>query len=73
MTAQRVESVTDAENASAPEFDPLDDTPRCPRELWRNPNQCEDINNLMFPYAGRNHSTLTDNQGFVLHANPLIK
>ncbi len=54
-------------------FDPLSDTPQCSRDQWNNPNACPDITNLMFPFAGNNHTNITENQSFVVHANPLVK
>jgi hypothetical protein len=51
----------------------LDDTPFCPSNQWRNPGNCPDIQNLMFPFAGNDHANVTDDQAFVLHANPLVK
>lgn len=54
-------------------YDPLDDTGECDASGWRNPSRCPDINNLMFPFAGRSHTDITDAQGAVLHANPLVK
>jgi hypothetical protein len=53
--------------------DPLGDTPFCPSNQWRNPGNCPDIQNLMFPFAGNDHANVTDDQAFVLHANPLVK
>jgi hypothetical protein len=53
--------------------DPLADTPACAPNLWRNPGQCPDITNLMFPFAGDDHMVLTGDQGEVIHANPLVK
>ena len=53
--------------------DPLSDTPSCPSQQWGNPNNCPDINNLMFPFAGNGHTQISDEQSFVIHANPLVK
>jgi hypothetical protein len=53
--------------------DPLEDTPSCPSTQWDNPARCPDITNLMFPFAGNDHMTLTRDQGDVIHANPLVK
>jgi hypothetical protein len=54
-------------------FDPLDDTDQCQRRQWDNPERCPDINNLMFPFAGDAHATISEAQTSVLHANPLVK
>jgi hypothetical protein len=53
--------------------DPLSDTPSCPSNQWNNPNNCPDINNLMFPFAGNAHTQISDEQSSVIHANPLVK
>ena len=49
--------------------DPLPDTPQCNRIS----TDCPDLDNLMFPYAGASHVTLTPNQQFVLQVSPLTK
>ena len=54
-------------------YDPLSDTPECGRQQWNNPNGCPDIRNLMFPFAGNDHSTISDAQAGVVHTNPLVK
>jgi len=53
-------------------FDPLEDTPRCARGT-RFPNNCPDLNNLIFPLAGIDHTGVTANQSFVIQVNPLTK
>lgn len=53
-------------------FDPVLDTPRCTRPS-DFPDNCPDINNLMFPLAGISHTELTPGQIFTLQANPLTK
>lgn len=50
-------------------YDPLPDTPQCSRIS----EQCPDLDNLMFPYAGASHVTITPDQQFVLQVNPLTK
>ena len=50
-------------------FDPLQDTPEC----GRISASCPDVNNLMFPFAGITHTEVSDEQGFVVGANPLTK
>ena len=50
-------------------FDPLPDTPECARISL----QCPDIDNLMFPYAGASHVSVTPDQEYVVKANPLTK
>ena len=54
-------------------YDPIGDTAQCSANQWNNPNACPDINNLMFPFAGNNHTTISQGQASVLQANPLIK
>ncbi len=54
-------------------FDPIDDTPQCPRQQWGNPGNCPDITNLMFPFAGNDHSAISNGQSTIIHANPLVK
>ena len=51
--------------------DPLPDTPFCPRQSF--PNNCPDLNNLMFPFAGITHRDVTPGQQFVVKSNPLTK
>lgn len=51
--------------------DPLNDTPECRRRDF--PDNCDDLNNLMFPYAGISHTEVSADQAFVLKANPLTK
>lgn len=51
-------------------FDPLSDTPECRSGF---PSACPDLNNLMFPYAGSDHTTLRAGQYWMLNANPLTK
>ncbi|MEM1348551.1 MAG: M12 family metallo-peptidase [Myxococcota bacterium] len=53
-------------------FDPLDDTTQCPLGT-SFPNACPDLNNLMFPLAGIDHTEVTPNQSFVIQVNPLTK
>ena len=50
-------------------FDPLPDTPTCNRISL----DCPDIDNLMFPFAGASHVSITPNQQYVLQVNPLTK
>jgi hypothetical protein len=52
-------------------YDPIDDTPECSGSSF--PNNCDDINNLMFPYAGIENRELTEGQSWVLQVNPLTK
>ena len=54
-------------------FDPLSDTRECAPNLWSNPGRCPDISNLMFPFAGRANTAISDAQSSVIHANPLVK
>ena len=49
--------------------DPIADTPEC-QQL--SPN-CPDINNLMFPFAGKEHTIISADQSFVLGVHPLTK
>lgn len=51
------------------QHDPLDDTPECQRISLN----CPDVNNLMFPFAGKNHTIVTPAQSFVLGVHPLTK
>ena len=51
--------------------DPLQDTPRCARQDF--PDGCADLTNLMFPFAGIDHTEVTPGQGFVIQSNPLTK
>lgn len=51
--------------------DPLADTPQCSPNQF--PNNCPDLNNLMFPLAGISHTTVTANQSYVIGVNPLTK
>ncbi len=51
--------------------DPIDDTPECSGGSF--PNNCDDANNLMFPYAGIDNRELTEGQSWVLQVNPLTK
>lgn len=51
--------------------DPLNDTPECTN--FQNPTNCPDWGNLMFPSADLNNTELTNDQSFVLGANPLTK
>lgn len=47
--------------------DPLDDTPEC-----RDFNSgCSDLTNLMFPFAGIDHTVVTEDQSWVIAVNPL--
>lgn len=55
--------------ANGATHDPLPDTPEC-QQIGPS---CPDVNNLMFPYAGTGHTTVTVDQGFVLGVNPLTK
>jgi hypothetical protein len=52
-------------------FDPIDDTARCSSSDF--PNDCEDLTNLMFPFAGIDHRVLTEGQSWVIGVNPLTK
>ncbi|OGQ92389.1 MAG: hypothetical protein A2284_09065 [Deltaproteobacteria bacterium RIFOXYA12_FULL_61_11] len=56
-------------------FDPLPDTERCVAPEGGTtivtPDQCPDFSNLMFPMAGG--TTLTIQQGQVLHLNPFVQ
>jgi hypothetical protein len=54
-------------------FDPIQDTAQCASQRWNNPDSCPDINNLMFPFAGQNHTEISAGQAAVLRANPLVK
>ena len=54
-------------------FDPLSDTAQCAPNLWSNPGRCPDISNLMFPFAGRANTAVSNAQSLVIHANPLVK
>jgi hypothetical protein len=54
-------------------YDPLEDTPECSPQQWRNFGGCPDLTNLMFPFAGNGHIEVTDGQGSVFHANPLVR
>ena len=49
--------------------DPLPDTPEC-QQIGLD---CPDLTNLMFPYAGTDHTTLTADQAYVVGVNPLTK
>lgn len=51
-------------------YDPLDDTPQCTSGF---PDNCPDIDNLMFPLAGVSHTEVTAQQSHVIKANPLTK
>lgn len=51
-------------------YDPLDDTPQCSSGF---PDNCPDLDNLMFPLAGTTHTTLSDGQVHTIKANPLTK
>lgn len=52
-------------------IEPLADTPSCSRQNF--PNNCPDINNLMFPLAGITHTEVSADQSFVIKSNPLTK
>lgn len=52
--------------------DLLADTPTC-RGVARFPEDCPDLDNLMFPLASFAGQTLTSDQAFVLGAHPLSK
>jgi hypothetical protein len=54
-------------------FDPLSDTQECASWLWSDPGSCPDLNNLMFPFAGVQHARVSNQQGQVVHYNPLVK
>ncbi len=54
-------------------FDYLDDTPRCEQPLPDSMIDCPDWGNLMFPAAHPANRDLSDDQGFVLRANPLSR
>lgn len=49
--------------------DPLPDTPECSRIS----QQCPDIDNLMFPFAGESHVEISADQQYVIQVNPLTK
>lgn len=51
--------------------DPLADTPNCVGRAF--PSACPDLTNLMFPYAGSDHTVITSDQAFQLMANPLTR
>jgi hypothetical protein len=51
-------------------YDPLADTPQCTSGF---PDDCPDIDNLMFPLAGISHTEVTAQQTHVIKANPLTK
>lgn len=51
--------------------DPLTDTPVCGRNQF--PDNCPDLDNLMFPLAGVTHTDVTPNQSYVIGVNPLTK
>lgn len=53
-------------------FDPIRDTPEC-RSRRDFPDNCPDINNLMFPLAGISHTQVSAGQAHVIKANPLTK
>ena len=55
------------------ESDPLEDTPVCTEEGWRDPRTCPGFDNLMFPYAQSGEVSLTADQSAVLRANPLVR
>ncbi len=52
-------------------FDPLPDTPRCSQSSF--PSRCPDLGNLMFPIASIHHTTVTEDQAWVIRVNPLTK
>ncbi len=52
-------------------FDPLPDTAQCSRGNF--PNRCPDLGNLMFPIASIHHTTVTEDQAWVIRVNPLTK
>jgi hypothetical protein len=51
-------------------FDNLDDTLACTSGF---PDSCPDLRNLMFPYAGVDHTQISPDQGRILQYNPLTK
>ncbi len=51
-------------------FDPIDDTPECTSGF---PEDCPDLDNLMFPLADITHTEITDGQSFTIKSNPLTK
>jgi hypothetical protein len=51
--------------------DPLADTPECDGRDF--PSDCPDLNNLMFPLAGKGHTDVSPGQTFMMKANPLTK
>lgn len=51
--------------------DPLDDTPECDGGDF--PQDCPDLNNLMFPLAGDGHTEITPDQTYMMEVNPLTK
>lgn len=53
-------------------FDPLADTPAC-QEGIRFPDDCPDLTNLMFPFAGQHVPEVTAGQGWMVRANPLTR
>ena len=48
--------------------DQLEDTPECDNPAFAQ--NCPDFGNLMFPYAAVANTQMTDDQGFVIAANP---
>lgn len=51
--------------------DPIPDTPECP--LARFPEDCPDLDNVMFPLAFPRAQSFSGGQAYVLGANPLTK
>ena len=51
--------------------DPVDDTAECDSADF--PSNCPDLNNLMFPLAGKGHTEVSAGQTFMMKSNPLTK
>ncbi|MGM0558898.1 MAG: hypothetical protein ACQEVA_21095 [Myxococcota bacterium] len=51
--------------------DPVDDTAECDSSDF--PSDCPDLNNLMFPLAGKGHTEVSAGQTFMMKSNPLTK
>lgn len=60
----------DGDGSRNSSYDPLDDTPRCTSGF---PDNCPDINNMMFPLAGITHRDITPGQSWMIQVNPLTK
>ena len=53
--------------------DPLSDTPACGPLIRSDPESCPDWRNLMFPFAGPDHTLLSAEQATIIRANPLSR